>query len=89
MYNRPNLSGTMIRYRVYLYSDYFLYSQDTVNYYNNSNTAVDIPVSDSFVYRQDFSSICVCSTIFIFAICILGNVVTSVFKKGGLFSGLI
>lgn len=90
LYNTPNLIGTLNYYRVYLYENAFYYDfrQTTYNQYYSS-TAAEIKVTNDKMYRRDFPSIMFMSVIFIMIIILLFNMVSSVFKKGGVFSGLL
>lgn len=88
LYDTPSPRGTVLRYRIPLNVNSFIYFEDTVNL-TYSLSAQDIPVSSEVFYRSDFSDICSTAFIFIFCIILIFNIVTSVFKKGGLFSGLI
>lgn len=88
LYNTPNPRNYVTRYRIFLNYNHFAYQKDDITV-NTSLTTYDIPVSSDLVYRRDFGDICTTSFIIIFSLMLLFNVVTSVFKKGGLFSGLI
>lgn len=91
LYNKPIGSNeTLNYYRIYTNCDGFYYSQGAQNFGNYNTTYFqEIKVSDNWLYRQDIGSIflvCFISIIlFIFTI----NIITSFFKKGGVFSGLL
>lgn len=90
LYKTPTLQGTLDYYRVYLYDNFFNYQhlQTTYNPYNET-VATSINVTDDYLYRRDFPSIMFMSFIYILLFVFLLNLVTSVFKKGGIFSGLL
>lgn len=90
LYNTPNLQGNLNFYRVYLYENQFAYEQRsaTYNQYNYS-TAKNIDVTDNYMFRRDFPSIMFMSTVYIILLVFLFNIITSVFKRGGLLSGLL
>ena len=68
----------------------FFYSSGSQSVgYNNSIYCTKIDVTDSWQYRREMPSIFLVSFIAIFGIVILLNIVTSIFKKGGLLGGLI
>ena len=77
-------------YRIYNHGGGFYYVQGEtrINNYNTLSTQ-DIQVSDNWLYRQDIDKI---FTV-VFIICIMFifvfNIVTSVFKKGGVLGGLL
>lgn len=92
LYNTNNFysNGTYDYYRIYtnLGGFYYVQGQTTVNNYNTI-TVQDVNVSQNWLYRQDINKI----FIVLFIICVLFifvfNIVTSVFKKGGVFGGLL
>ena len=90
LYNTPNLQGSLDFYRVYMYENHFAYEKrnTTYNQYYYS-TAKDIEVSDNYMYRRDYPSIVSVSFITIILLVFLFNIVSSVFKKGGLLGGLL
>lgn len=90
LYNTPTLRGTLNYYRVYLYDNQFMYELRSQTYSNTNNTtATSIQVTDDVLYRRDYPSIMFMSTIYIILLVFLFNIVTSVFKRGGLFGGLL
>lgn len=92
LYNTDNFNSnrTYDYYRIYTNLGGFYYGQGVtvVNNYSTINVQ-DINVSNNWLYRQDIDKI----FIVVFIICILFifvfNIVTSVFKKGGVFGGLL
>lgn len=90
LYKNQDLIGYQDFYRVYMYNNTFQYEHLTTTYTQyNQTTAVNINVTDNYMNRRDFPSIMFMSFIYIILIVFLFNIVTSVFKKGGLFSGLL
>ena len=89
LFKQPNLEGTLDYYRIYLYDNLFEYDhlQTTFNQYNIS-TATLVNVSQDFHYRRDLPSICFLSLVEILFIVFIVNLVSSVFKKGGVLGGL-
>lgn len=83
----PNKEYTF--YRVYLYDNYFAFSENT---FNTSEYIigglVDIPTSDNIVYRRDFDSICIITFVFVLLGIWLLNLITSLIRKGGVLGGL-
>lgn len=90
LYKNQNLTGYQDFYRVYMYQNSFQYEHlnTTYNQYNET-IATSISVTDDYLYRRDFPSIMFMSFIYVILIVFLLNIVTSVFKKGGIFSGLL
>lgn len=91
LYNTNFLyNGTYDYYRIYtnLGGFYYVQGQTTIGNYN-SITVQNVNVSDNWLYRQDIDKI----FLVVFILCILFvfvfNIVTSVFKKGGVFGGLL
>ena len=91
LYNKSSFRDeTTTVYRIYHCispNTYYTYNKTFSNY--NTTTYQEYPRTDDICYRQDFPQIC--TTVFI--ICILFvfllNIVTSIFKKGGVLSGLL
>lgn len=85
----PNRSYTY--YRFYYDLDNDLYTTNTRNG-NNYNTqilnAITVQPTHNYIYRKDFADICIVSFIICFCIVLLLNIITSIFKKGGVLSGL-
>ena len=92
LYNTNNfISGRTYPYfRVYLTYNEFLYSKGTTTISNYSNlTTTKIDVSQDMIYRRDFDKICSTTFIICFGIILIFNIITSMFKKGGLLGGLL
>lgn len=90
LYDRQNLSGTLTGYRVYLYDNYFAYDMVTTQFGTyNTYTGKDIPVSNNIWYRRDMPYICLETFVLIIFFIFIFNIVTSVFRKGGVFGGLL
>lgn len=90
LYNTSELQGTLPCYRIYMYDNFFAYDyrQTTYSQYYYT-TAKDIQVTDDYMYRRDFPNILTCTLIFSIFFIFLFNVFTSVFKRGGIFSGIL
>ena len=90
LYKNQNLTGVQDFYRIYLYDNSFNYEhlQTTYNQYNET-IATYVVVTDDWHYRRDLPSICFLGLVEIMVIIIIFNLVSSVFKKGGVFSGLL
>lgn len=77
-------------YRIYLNSDGFYYSEGTTSISNYNNiTAQQIEVSQNWMYRGDIDKIFLVTFIICILFIFVFNIVTSVFKKGGVFGGLL
>lgn len=76
-------------YRIYTYDNYFCYDVYTgTTGSTGSSISKDIVVTDNIMYRRDMPNILNMTLIFTLSFTFLVNMVTSVFKKGGLLSGL-
>lgn len=90
LYDTANLQGTLDFYRVYLYENQFAYEKRTTTYNQYYySTAKDIEVTNNYMYRRDFPSIMFMSVVYIILLVFLFNIVSSVFKRGGLLGGLL
>lgn len=89
LYNQPSgYNQTLNYYRVYTNNNGFYYSTGQTSFGYNTQTFDNINVSDNWLYRSDIDKIfIVCFIIFLMFIFVF-NIVTSVFKKGGVFGGL-
>lgn len=90
LYDRPSAINTTLNYyRVYDSDLGFFYSTGTQTFGQyNTSYFTDIKTSNNWLYRHDIDIIfivCLCVFImFLFAF----NIITSCFKKGGVFGGL-
>lgn len=77
-------------YRIYtnLGGFYYVEGQSIFNNYSTIDVQ-EINVSNNWLYRQDIDSIFIVVFIICFLFVFLFNIVTSVFKKGGVFGGLL
>lgn len=90
LYKNEHLTGYQDFYRLYLYDNTFIYDHLSTTYTQyNETVATYVNTTDDYMYRRDFPSIMVMSFIYIILLVFLFNIVTSVFKKGGLLSGLL
>lgn len=90
LFKQPNIQGDLDYYRIYLYDNTFQSEHLSGSFGNfNTFTVTNIQVTDDYHYRRDFPSICLLSFFEICIILIIVNLITSVFKKGGLLSGLL
>lgn len=76
-------------YRVYLNYNGFYYSSGTTTFGNTTTTFDPIKTTNNWLYRSDIDKIFVVSFICILLFIFIFNIVTSVFKKGGVFGGLL
>lgn len=86
--NSTGHNNTLHYYRVYTTNNGFFYSQGDQTFGQNYNYFTAINVSNNWMYRNDIDKIfIVCLCVFImFLFCF--NLITSCFKKGGVFGGL-
>lgn len=90
LYNRPSAQNiTLPYYRIYFNAPGFHFSQgnQTFSQYN-ATTFQDIEVSDKWYYRKDNFTILFFFLVITICTFWLVNLFTSIFKKGGLLSGL-
>lgn len=90
LYNQPSgYNETLSYYRVYTTNNGFYYSTGQT-YFGRYETQyfTSIDVSNDWIYRSDIDKIFVCCFIIFLMFIWLFNIVTSVFKKGGVFGGL-
>ncbi len=86
--NQLNNNQTYTYYRIYMYDNLFEYDvrSQTGGYYNE--TLQDVKVSQNQVYRRDFGDICIIIALYVgFGVWLL-NLMTSIFRKGGVLGGL-
>lgn len=91
LYNQPiGYNNTLDYYRIYMNYDRFTYSQGTQQFSGYNQTYfTDIPVSQSWWYRSDVDSILLIVFIIVLFFTFIFNIMTSCFKKGGIFGGLL
>lgn len=91
LYNKPyGHNETLNYYRIYSNNLGYYYSQGTQSFSQyNTTYFTDIPVSNDWMYRTDIDKIFTVCFIIFFMYIFVFNIVTSVFKKGGVFGGLL
>ena len=90
LFDRSNVSNqTLNYYRIYTNNNGFFYTTGTQQFYNQTTYFQDINVSNDWLYRSDIDKIFTVCFIIFFMFIFLFNIVTSVFKKGGVFGGLL
>ena len=91
LYNQPSgYNETLNYYRVYTTNNGFFYSQGDTDFGRYQATIfTDINVSNNWMYRSDIDKIFLVCFIIILMFIFVFNIVTSVFKKGGVFGGLL
>ena len=90
LYNQPQGNNeTLPYYRIYKNYDNFMYSQGTTDFRYTTTQFTEVKVSDNWLYRTDIDKIFLVSFLFILLFIFVFNIVTSVFKKGGVFGGLL
>lgn len=90
LYKTDRLEGYQDFYRLYLYDNQFMYEHLNTTYSQyNTTIATYVVTTNDYMYRRDFPSIMFMSVVYVCIIVILFNIVTSVFKRGGLLSGLL
>ena len=89
LYKNLELTGVQDFYRIFMYENSFQYDHLTTTYTQyNQTIATFVNVTDDWHYRRDMPSIMFMSVVEVCILVILFNIVTSVFKKGGLLHGL-
>lgn len=90
LYNRPNAQNISLPYyRIYFNAPGFYYSQGITTFGQFQQTTFqDIQVTDKWYYRKDNLNILLFTISITVATIWLVNIFTSIFKKGGLLSGL-
>lgn len=90
LYNKPTAQNeTLPYYRIYTNYDNFMYSTGTTDFRYNNYDFTEISVSNNWLYRTDIDKIFIVTFLFILLFIFVFNIVTSVFKKGGVFGGLL
>lgn len=90
LYKNLELIGVQDFYRIFMYENSFQYEHLTTTYSQyNQTVASFVDVTDDWHYRRDMPSIMFMGVVEVCILVILFNIVTSVFKKGGLLHGLL
>lgn len=91
LYNQPSgFNETLNYYRIYTTNNGFFYSTGVTDFGRYQTTIfTDINVSNNWLYRTDIDKIFLVCFIIILLFLFVFNIVTSVFKKGGVFGGLL
>lgn len=90
LYNRSSgTNQTLDYYRIYTNNNGFYYSTGTTNFNYGTTYFEDINVSNNWMYRSDIDKIFIVCFIIFFMFIFTFNIVTSMFKKGGVFGGLL
>lgn len=88
LFSTDNINGNLDFYRVYMYDNYFTYDHLFQNF-TDTKIASIIETTNDWYYRRDMPSIMFMSVVEVCILIILFNIITSVFKKGGLLHGLL
>lgn len=91
LYNKNRgYNETLNYYRIYTNNNGFYYSTGTQSFSSyNPTYFTDIHVSNNWLYRSDIDKIFIVCFIIFFMFIFVFNIATSVFKKGGVFGGLL
>lgn len=90
LYKNQELTGYQDFYRIYMYDNTFQYEHLNTTYTQYNQTLANyVSVTSDYKYRRDMPSIMFMSVIEILILVFLFNIVTSIFKKGGLLHGLL
>lgn len=90
LYNKPSFQyETANYYQIYTTYNGFYYTTGTQSFGSNVSYFQDIKVSNDWLYRSDIDKIFIVSFIIIFMFIFIFNIITSCFKKGGVFGGLL
>lgn len=91
LYNKPSAyNETLNYYRIYTTNNGFFYSTGAQSFSRYDTTYFqDINVSNNWLYRNDIDKIFIVCFIIFFMFIFVFNIATSVFKKGGVFGGLL
>lgn len=89
-YLEPNQTYNYYRFYNNLDQDMYIMQQRQTTQYNYGYlNAIEIKPQHSYIYRKDYHDIVTTSAVLIIGIIALFNIVTSIIRKGGLFSGLL
>ena len=91
LYNQPSAQGeTLTYYRIYFPYSYDLVSTGSTTFSNYSRTYFDqVETSRSFFDRPDAYKVVTIIFVIVFFAIFLFNIFTSIFRKGGIFGGLL
>lgn len=90
LYNEPSgYNETLTYYRIYTTNNGFFYSKGTQSFNQYQETQfTEIEVTNDWLYRTDVDKIFTVCFIIFFMFIFVFNIVTSIYKKGGVFGGL-
>lgn len=88
LFKEANLSGVQTFYRIYMYDNSFQYEFLSTTF-DTPVVATQVQVSNDYLYRRDMPSIMFMSIVYVAIIVLCFNLVSSIFKKGGILSGLL
>lgn len=89
LYDRSNATNqTLNYYRIYTNNNGFYFSRGQSSFNYTTRYFTDIKVSNNWMYRSDIDKIFIVCFIIFFMFIFVFNIVTSCFKKGGVFGGL-
>ena len=90
LYNEPvGQNNNLSYYRIFLNNNGFYYTQGTQSFGYGQTVFQEIKTSDNWLYRPDIDKIFTVCFFIILLFIFVFNIVTSVFKKGGVFGGLL
>ncbi len=90
LYNKSSARNETLSYfRIYTNYDNFMYTSGTQTFSNNTTYFQPITVSNNWMYRTDIDKIFVVCFIIFFMFIFVFNIITSIYKKGGVFGGLL
>lgn len=91
LYNQPTARNEILNYyRIWTNCDGFYYEVGSTTFGSyQTQYFQDVSVSSYWLYRTDIDKIFLVSFIIVLMFLFVFNIVTSVFKKGGVFSGLL
>lgn len=90
-YLEPNTSYTYYRFYNNLDQDMYMAQTRTTSQYNYGylSNYVEIQPQHNYIYRKDYPQILQSVFILTLGFIVLINILTSIIKKGGVFSGLL
>lgn len=90
--NYLDANRTYTYYRFYDNLDQDIYielSRTTSNYNYGYLSCTEIQPKHDYIYRRDYKDIVTTSAVIILGLVVLINILTSIIRKGGVFSGLL